>query len=117
MISVPRSRWLALLVAALLCVLGGANRGQVPAHEREGSRTADEPAALSMRRGVPEVAESPACGDDDRDDPDCAPDLVVRERTTGSVVHGVVASLVLAPPQPLRGCVSSRGPPHSASLV
>lgn len=46
---VPRSRWLAFLVAALLVVLGGANRGRVPAHEREGSRTADEPAALTMR--------------------------------------------------------------------
>jgi hypothetical protein len=114
MLSVPRSRWLALLVAALLCVLGGANRGQVPAHEREGSRTADEPAALSVRRGVPEVADSPAFGDDDLD---CAPHSVVRERTTGSVVHAVVASLVLAPPLPLRGCISSRGPPHSASLV
>jgi hypothetical protein len=50
MATVPRSRWLTLVVAALLCLLGGANRGQVPAHDREGSRTADEPAALSSRR-------------------------------------------------------------------
>lgn len=49
MTTVPRSRWLPLLLAALLCVLGGANRGRVPAHEREGSRTADEPAALRTR--------------------------------------------------------------------
>jgi hypothetical protein len=55
---VPRSRWLALLVAALLVVLGGANRGRVPAHEREGSRTADEPAALTMRWSALDAARS-----------------------------------------------------------
>jgi hypothetical protein len=38
-----------LLVAALLLLLGGANRGRVPANEREGSRTGDEPAARSIR--------------------------------------------------------------------
>jgi hypothetical protein len=41
-----------------LCVLGGANRGRVPANEREGSRTADEPAALTMRVSSLEVAEN-----------------------------------------------------------
>ncbi len=58
-----------LLVAALLLLLGGANRGRVPAGEREGSRTADEPAALSLRSFVAPASaperDVPLAADDD----------------------------------------------------
>jgi hypothetical protein len=59
---VARSRWLVLLVAALLLLLGGANRGRVPAYEREGSRTGDQPAARSIRFLTADTDER----DDDR---------------------------------------------------
>ncbi len=94
-------------------MLGGANRGRVPAHEREGSRTADEPAALSMRRGMPELTAALGATDDALHLPHTDP------IPTTSLV---VVQLDVAPLEPAfrsrtRGSISSRGPPHSVSLV
>lgn len=110
---VPRSRWLALLVAALLCVLGGANRGKVPAHEREGSRTADEPAALSMRRGQPRLAVAMDVVGSDASIP--VPIVVALAPTTTLIAAADVAPVVRAARVP-RGSVSSRGPPRTATV-
>ena len=116
--DVPRSRWFALVVAALLCVLGGANRGRVPAHEREGSRTADEPALTSgrslldvVRRGA---VRKTSVGDDVArpapHDLTVAVDHVVEQ----AIVHRVV----VVDEQRERTSVLPRGPPQSrASLV
>jgi len=116
--DVPRSRWFALVVAALLCVLGGANRGRVPAHEREGSRTADEPALTSgrslldvVRRGA---VRRPSVGDDGvRPAPR---DVIV---VVGCVVErAVVDRGVVVDEQRGGTSASPRGPPQpGAALV
>jgi len=118
MSAVPRSRWLTLLVAALLCVLGGANRGRVPAHEREGSRTADEPAALRTRGAAVDRERA----DEDRASV-LAPDdealvSVVRLATATAHVHELAAPVQPVPTASRRHAAASpRGPPSLESSV
>ena len=116
---VPRTRWLALLFTALLVVLGGANRGRVPAHEREGSRTADEPAALTMRWSALDAARS-------LEEPrpsllaDVDPRWALRDANAGARhIADLLAFERAAVPRSQHSCVSAspRGPPLFASMV
>ncbi|HWB75658.1 MAG TPA: hypothetical protein VG755_11905 [Nannocystaceae bacterium] len=97
----PRSRWLVLLVAALLLLLGGANRGRVPAGEREGSRTADEPAARSIR------AIDVDADDDHRSASQADGDRIVAPRTLAAPA----LALTVAAPR------STTAAPHVARLL
>jgi hypothetical protein len=115
--AVPRSRWLTLLLAALLCVLGGANRGRVPAHEREGSRTADEPAALRTRGSTVDLRRA----DEDRES--LAPTdavllaVVERERAAVPASEPRVPGMRVTPAVHRLPSVLPRGPPGRTSMV